>query len=233
MDVSKTDDYICITLKLSIIDSITDAFKEDIMAECEQVKKHVLIDMKNVSLLSSRAISTLVNLYKVQRQKNKRIALLNLKEETEALLRSINLTHIIQFYGTVEEFLLSLDDTDCTPANELSTQVHIESQENLSIIHLERDARDIDFSQTDFNKIFSSLEHRFVMINCAKVINLDEETISSFVSYAQELKKMDGRLLFVGMNEITKDLFTILGINQHFEFVEDIETGLEMLTSNT
>ncbi len=227
--LSETDLYLCITPLQSFTDDLLDDFKGFVSRWCDNKDKHIIIDLENVALLTSRAITHLISLYKVQQSKNKLIALVNLSKEMEDLLISTNITKVIPIFETIEDFLISLDDSDIQITALSPAKVKIETKEDIVIIQLEPEGTGIDISMTDFTNIFSKINSNKVIVDLNTIINLDEKAISSFSEFADKIEESQGRLVLSGVNTITKDLFYILGIEDKFDFTENVEEGIGIL----
>ncbi len=228
--ITETDSYICITPLYSLTDTIMEDFKTSVSQWCENKEKHIVVDFKNVHLLSSRAITHLIKLYKIQHDKNKMFALVNLKKETEDLLIAVNITKIISVFSSIEEFIISLEEPLLHSSSLSPAMVRFEKQKDLTIIHLEIQGDGIDTSKTDFSTIFSEVEHKNVIIDLGNIINLDEKSISAFTEFADTCVNKNGHLVLAAVNTLTKDLFLLLGIEDKFNFVETISEGTTFIS---
>lgn len=227
----ETELYICITPLRSITDDFIDDFKEAVTKWCEHKEKHVILDLGNVCLLSSRAITNLIRLYKLQLSKNKLIAMVNLTTEIKRLLDSVNITKVIPVFKTTEEFLSSINSSDLHLASMTEAKITIDNLlGGLSIIQLDAKSESIDTSKTDFDKIFSQLKNTKILIDLENIINLDEKTITSFTSFADTINAKEGNIVLAGLNSVVIELFDLLGIDNKFQYADSIEAGIKLLS---
>ncbi len=228
--ITETDTYICITPLYSITDSILEDFKNCVAESSENKKKHIVIDFNHVLVLSSRAITHLIRLYKTQQEKGKIFALINCKKETEDLLVAVNITKIISVFNSIEEFEFSLDEPSEHVSSLYPAVVRIDKQKESAIVHLEIEGDGIDTSKTDFSTIFSEVDNKNVIIDCTNIINLDENSISAFTQLAEICVNKNGHLVLVAVNTLIKDLFSLLGLEDSFTFVETISEGTTFIS---
>ena len=229
VEIYENDSYLYIKPLLSITDDIVDDFKNEIDKQCNDTENHIVIDLQHVLLMSSRAITDLIRLYKLQQIKEKKIALVCLTKEMEYMIDSINLSKLIPIYKTIDDFLISVGNSKQSDQDESFTKVRIEEQYNISIVNFEGDSEKINSSNIDFEGIFSGIDKDNVIINLINVHNMNEDSITSFISFADILKNKNGKLVLVGVNETTKELFNLLAIENEFLFADTIEEGIQII----
>jgi anti-anti-sigma factor len=229
VEIYETGRYLYIKPLQSITDDIIDDFKNAITRQCNDTDNHIILDLQHVLLLSSRAITDLIRLYKLQQNKDKKIALVCLTKEMEYMIDSINLSKLIPMYKTIDDFLLSLGEKNQDDREEVLTKVRIEEQYNISIVNFESDFEEINSSNVDFKGIFSRIEKNNVIINLINILNMNEDSITSFITFADKLSEKNGKLVLVGVNETTKELFNLLAIENEFLFADSTEEGIKII----
>lgn len=229
VEIYETSSYLYIKPLVSITDDILDDFKSAITKWCDDTENHIVLDLQHVILMSSRAITDLIRLYKLQRNKEKKIALVCLTKEMEYMIDSINLSKLIPIYKTVEDFLISINDLPLSDHDESFTKVRIEEQYNISIVNFDSNADEINSSNVDFDGVFARIDKNNVIINLVNVLNMDEDSITSFVNYSDNLKQKNGKLVLVGVNETTKELLNLLAIENEFLFADSIDEGIKIV----
>lgn len=84
------------------------AFKEKLKALIGEGRLRVVIDVGNVGFIDSQGLGALISCLKVLRQVDGLLALANVSESVEAVLRITRLLRVFEVYGTVEEALRCL-----------------------------------------------------------------------------------------------------------------------------
>ena len=104
MNFAQMDDYIMMEmpnyLSAEVIDDIEKSFSAIIKKEGQQVA----LNMEKVQHLFSVGVRLITSLNKAVAAKNGKLALVNVSEDVEKALRSINLDRVIKIYSSVIDF---------------------------------------------------------------------------------------------------------------------------------
>ena len=230
-EAEQTDTYVCITPLYDLTDSITDEFRSEVTKWSDNTQLNIVLDFENVCCLSSRAITGLIGFYRLLQGRGKRIVLVNVREKLRELLTEINLTKIIPVFDDIEEFLTRISDEEQIARSTTPARPQIEIKQGIAIVHMNTEKGAIGSSKTDFERLFSKIDNTKVIVDLKDIASLDEKSISAFVSFAKVIKKRRGRLILAEVNETTRELFDLLGIEKHFSFKEKVEDAIKIIAT--
>lgn len=198
---------------------------EDYDEELEQVLKntialnkyHIVVDLKNISYLSSFTLRILIKYHKAARDAGRSFSLLHLDDELRKFLAAARLDTVFPIFPNEEELFRHADDKSCAPGsadqNEFCFAFRMSGGAVIADLSgmLENvdDLRDFEAAVIEHVK---ARRFRFVF-NLARLSFIDSLCIGRFVKLNRFLLSREGKLAFCGMSDIVKDFFNVLGLN--------------------
>lgn len=230
--ITKEDDLIYISPQGELIEDASNEFDQILRETCEKEDKHIVLDFNNVEYFFSRTVSNLVHCYKLQHEKNKEIVIINATENLSEFVKAINLSQIIPVFNTFKEFLVWMDriNKDVRPPAQAATT--LKKREEISIVNI--DAVTGTVNDLDIRKILDDLlretEGPRVVFDLEKVVCLDSTSMESLALASNNIRKKNGRIVLAGANHVIKELFQVVNIDSLFEFTDDVEDGIRLLS---
>ena len=227
-------------IKIEIVDAIVhitplQPLTDNVILEFEKAfevaKGHIVLDFKSVDYIYSKSVGSLVKCFKLQKEKNKQVVIINALDSLKNVLRAINLTDIIPIFDSFDDFLGWREKVSQTSHSTPPVSVKVENMDNMSIVKISGTVvgiNTLNFKQ-NFEQAFDSVSASQVIINLSKVISLDSKAISSLIRFAQKMKEKDGRVVLAGCNDIIVELFQILSIESMFGFAKDEDDAMGIL----
>jgi len=169
----------------ALVNDMNDRFCELLVDVCTATKKHVVIDFSHVKYLFSRAIGHLVRAYKIQQEKNKKIALVNASQETRDIIGAVGLENLLPMYDVFEEFLVALEKEN--ENNEKNFEFSVEQYGKIIVVKTPTDFEPGTPVDTALKSLLPRLDAPVNIICLKNILFLEIATVQALHAASQSL----------------------------------------------
>lgn len=193
-------------------------------------KYHVVVDLKNISYLSSFTLRILIKYHKIAADTGRSFALLHIDDELRKFLAAARLDSVFRIYPNEDELFRHADDVPAAPGAEGPNDFTYAFRESGGAVVSDlsgmlEDVEDMRGFETALIERVKAKHYRFVF-NLARLSFIDSLCIGRFVKLNRFLLSRSGKLAFCGMSDVVKDFFNVLGLNNLLLLCETEEEAI-------
>jgi anti-anti-sigma factor len=198
---------------------------------CDGCQPFVALDFIHLVYLNSLFIGSLAKFYKLMNERKKKVAVINAASQARDVMESVKLDLIMPIMSDAQAFLEWTKKEHRPFDRQGGISVSLEHVGDTVVIKIDGDPVSVTAADIGENLRGSvrDLPGKNVVIDLQQVIALDSSAIGFAVEFSQSLEKKGGTLVFANVNEVIRDLITILNLEEFFSVAGTVDEAKKML----
>jgi len=220
VEIYEKEHYRVIVPKENLVDNTIDDFKAIFLKKHDEIHKHVLIDFTQVRMLTSRAMGTLVQLFKILTAMGHKIGIAYIEEEFSWLLQEMKLNTLIPFFYNEAEFVVYLSEEAHTASTREDFRVEVAQEKSPVIISLVPSSSPM--SRPQILKTISSVDARHIVVQCNSIPFISAETVKALLALARRVEKSNGKIFAVNVTGPVREYLAIFKYASSLPIIESL-----------
>ncbi|MBF0431963.1 MAG: STAS domain-containing protein [Fibrobacteria bacterium] len=229
--ITENENYVSVSPLEAISDDSLQYFDDVMDSVVNDFSTHVVLDLINVDYLFSNAVSSFIRVYKRLHKRQRSLVIINASGMVKNVLCSVNLDKVMTILNSFEE-LYQWQESVTIPSEKVQQLLLTSDKQNdVEVIRFTNEAypdSPIHFT-SDLGLFFSDVESELIVLDLSNAIDFETSAIASIVTYANQNKSRNGKMIIAGLTEANKELFEMLDIESSFQFAIDTQIAIKLL----
>jgi anti-sigma B factor antagonist len=237
MKTYKKGVYFYAELPEDLLDDYDDELEKILKNAISLNKYDIVIDLRNVSYLSSFTLRILMKNHKAAVEVGRNLVLINIDDELRKFVSASRLDAVLPIYKDENEFALEHNHPQPHPLEEntpKSFSYTLREQDGIIIADICGVLEDATILQNFEEAVFEKIKNgktKFVF-NLENLNFIDSLSIGRFVKLNRLLLTKNGKLIFCQPNELIKDFLSVLGLNDLIHVCETQTEAIKKTANN-
>ncbi len=217
----KLDSYTAIDVTGALSDSNTTKFKNEIISTINGGDKNLILNLEEVSTISSQAIGVIITVWKKTVKENGCLYIITGNKKIDSILCNTNLKAVISIFSTEEDFR-----NEVLKKEYIETRPKIKRKGKYRILET-ADSFGVYIEAEHLDKALNSmleLNSTYIAINMTDIVHIDSITIGIIVKYYKILDKINGELCIFGLNKNMSYYLELIGLNKIIKILPNEES---------
>ncbi|MBL8027836.1 MAG: STAS domain-containing protein [Fibrobacteres bacterium] len=218
MKTYKKGAYFYAELPEDLLDDYDDELEKILRNAINLNKYDIVIDLRNVSYLSSFTLRILMKNHKLAKEIGRNLVLVNIDEELKKFVSASRLDAVLPIYKDENEFATEHNHPTPHPMDQNATSgfsFEFREQQEVVIADISGVLEDAAMLQKFETVLFEKIKNgktKFIF-NLENLSFIDSLSIGRFVKFNRLLLTKNGKLIFSQPNELIRDFLSVLGLN--------------------